>query len=352
MSQINVELAYPATQIISLNDAAVRTLAGVPSGVISLSNFYGKSNIKFFFAGGVTGLLQPTVGPRVSYSDVFSFDPSTNTYASVLGPGTAGDYSTVGVTPTAGGNSRTACTDTVNNRGVYNALNPTGTTQILYIFNLNTNTMSTGVAAGGFRSIQNSTTAFTLGGTAIGQTNLSTLATISAPLAPPNSPGRGVACGSITPSLAWFFGGVGQPVANMPRYYQLSISTNTAAQFLGSPGLVGSQYQFPSPSLGVGWYGGGDNNPTPGQVNIRFLFPTSTFAAGVAVPFGSRYRGSPFSTPTSGFVFNGGIQVPGYPTGPAFAAIFSKPTTTWSALPTPPDGRIEGGKFQTGFTLG
>lgn len=45
MSMINVELAYPATQIISLNDAAVRALAQVPAGLISLSNFYGKSNI-------------------------------------------------------------------------------------------------------------------------------------------------------------------------------------------------------------------------------------------------------------------------------------------------------------------
>lgn len=45
MSMINVELAYPATQIISLNDAAVRALAQVPAGVISLSNFYGKSSV-------------------------------------------------------------------------------------------------------------------------------------------------------------------------------------------------------------------------------------------------------------------------------------------------------------------
>jgi hypothetical protein len=45
MGMINVELAYPATQVISLNDAAVRALAQVPAGVISLSNFYGKSNI-------------------------------------------------------------------------------------------------------------------------------------------------------------------------------------------------------------------------------------------------------------------------------------------------------------------
>ena len=351
MSQINVELAIPATTTISLNQTNVRALAGVPSGIISLSNFYGKSNLKFFFAGGVSGLLQPPAGPRVTYTDVFSFDPSTNTYASVLGPGTSGE-TPAGVTPNAANNSRTACTDVVNNRGVYNAINPATATQVLYNFNLNTNTMSTGVAAGSSRCVQNSTTAFVLGGAAIGSTNLSTLVVTPSPIAPPASPARGVAAGLITPSLAWFFGGVGQPVANMPRYYRLDLPTNTNTQFLGSPGLVGSQTQFPSPLLGVGWYGGSNNNPTPGQVNVKFLFPSSTFAAGIAVPYGARYRGSPFSTPTSGFIFNGGIQVAGYPTGPAFAAIFSKSTETWSALPTPPDGRIEGGKFQTGFTLG
>lgn len=43
MGMINTELGYPATQLITLNDAAVRNLAQVPSGMISLSNFYGKS---------------------------------------------------------------------------------------------------------------------------------------------------------------------------------------------------------------------------------------------------------------------------------------------------------------------
>lgn len=42
---INLELGLSATAATSLNDAAVRTLAGVASGVISLSNFYGKSSV-------------------------------------------------------------------------------------------------------------------------------------------------------------------------------------------------------------------------------------------------------------------------------------------------------------------
>lgn len=41
---INIELGRAATDSINLNESAVRTLAGVSSGAISLSNFYGKSN--------------------------------------------------------------------------------------------------------------------------------------------------------------------------------------------------------------------------------------------------------------------------------------------------------------------
>lgn len=41
---INLELGKAATATISLNDADARALAGISTGTISLSNFYGKSN--------------------------------------------------------------------------------------------------------------------------------------------------------------------------------------------------------------------------------------------------------------------------------------------------------------------
>jgi hypothetical protein len=44
LSDINVELGNSSTQIISLNDSSVRTLLNIPSGTISLSDAYGKSN--------------------------------------------------------------------------------------------------------------------------------------------------------------------------------------------------------------------------------------------------------------------------------------------------------------------
>ena len=51
MTQINTELGLTATAPITLNDTAVRNLAGVASGQISLSNFWGKSA---GFSGNIT----------------------------------------------------------------------------------------------------------------------------------------------------------------------------------------------------------------------------------------------------------------------------------------------------------
>ncbi len=44
ISQISVELGRASTATTNLNEAAVRSLAGVASGSISISNFYGKSS--------------------------------------------------------------------------------------------------------------------------------------------------------------------------------------------------------------------------------------------------------------------------------------------------------------------
>ena len=43
-NDINVELGVAGTTTANINQSSYRTLAGVPSGTISLSNFYGKSN--------------------------------------------------------------------------------------------------------------------------------------------------------------------------------------------------------------------------------------------------------------------------------------------------------------------
>ena len=44
VSQINTELGNPTTAAVNIGSSTLRSLAGVASGQIRLSNFYGKSN--------------------------------------------------------------------------------------------------------------------------------------------------------------------------------------------------------------------------------------------------------------------------------------------------------------------
>lgn len=54
MSQVNTELGLTSTTLISLNQTNVRTLAGVPSGAISMNDLRGKSAFTFAFNSGAT----------------------------------------------------------------------------------------------------------------------------------------------------------------------------------------------------------------------------------------------------------------------------------------------------------
>jgi hypothetical protein len=106
-NQINVELGLSGTATGSLNDAAYRTLAGVPGSgtTISLSNFYGKSNrkaISYTFtastanaslnvaaiSGYVAGISDITVTVNTS---VYLYSTSTGTPGLTLSGGTSGD---------------------------------------------------------------------------------------------------------------------------------------------------------------------------------------------------------------------------------------------------------------------
>jgi len=54
LSQVNTELGRSSTATISLGESAVRTLAGVASGAISMSNLWGKSAVSFSPDGGAS----------------------------------------------------------------------------------------------------------------------------------------------------------------------------------------------------------------------------------------------------------------------------------------------------------
>ena len=54
-SQINTELGFSSNTQLSLSAAESRTLSGVASGQLSMSNFYGKSNV---FSVNISSNLQ------------------------------------------------------------------------------------------------------------------------------------------------------------------------------------------------------------------------------------------------------------------------------------------------------
>lgn len=92
LSDVNIELGYPSTDLISMNDAAVRTLADVPSGTISMDDLRGKSNrvtITLTIASDTTNYdLYTASAPAYSAgkSDIFlTINPGVNVYSNSTG---------------------------------------------------------------------------------------------------------------------------------------------------------------------------------------------------------------------------------------------------------------------------
>lgn len=77
LSQVNTELGLAATTAINLNQANVRSLAGVPSGSISMSNLHGKSARAYVYSASLT------VGRKAGAQYMYGFVDSD---AGILSP--------------------------------------------------------------------------------------------------------------------------------------------------------------------------------------------------------------------------------------------------------------------------
>jgi hypothetical protein len=102
MSQVNTELGLSATATISLNDTAVRALAGVPSGTIGMNNLLGKSNVTPQFNTGDTFYLYSEW--RAPLSTGFQFGSGGAIQSLAFGGGVlcsiSGSFPTAFITPT------------------------------------------------------------------------------------------------------------------------------------------------------------------------------------------------------------------------------------------------------------
>ena len=124
---INLELGLAQNANSSLNQTNFRTLAGIPSGTISLSNFYGKSNgtQRAIFGFGFIPLISQNMTNLVSNTGVVATDtPGVGTARNYLAAaGYGGDKAIFGFgaipAPTY-----TSITNLVSNTGVVAANTP------------------------------------------------------------------------------------------------------------------------------------------------------------------------------------------------------------------------------------
>ena len=91
LNQVNVELGLAGTTSINMNQASVRTLFGVPSGAISMSNGYGKSNtFSFTIASNQTNANLRTLAVNAGWNQASNVSATINggIYISSNGTGT------------------------------------------------------------------------------------------------------------------------------------------------------------------------------------------------------------------------------------------------------------------------
>lgn len=323
MSMINVELAYPATQIISLNDAAVRALAQVPAGVISLSNFYGKSNI--VPAGYVFGGLTNTPGTTFT-NTIYEFPFATET-ASLIGATTPSGSMmvSVGNVPTFNLSLFGTPTTVTWTRFVFSS--KTWNTQISRPAPLNTPTSIFNANLRIQDNVQNKSFGFggftaTPGGFYQTQHNLdnSTYAiSLQQAFTPTNSNGMYALNGWTAAknfSKGLFGGGLTPPGAGVgsSRVFRTTFPTNTTVLVNSQPAisdfgtLPGTNFNDANNGF---TFGGAGPSPTAAPVNMgRIPFSTETFSryfqnVGVAI----NWLGS-FQTPTNGYAFAGYTTLP------------------------------------------
>jgi hypothetical protein len=91
---INIELGRAAGATSNLNETALRTLAGVSSGAISLANFYDKSaiTISLSSAAGVYGTAYP--GDTAYAELIFNSNGTISYGSSNMGTGSSGNWAT------------------------------------------------------------------------------------------------------------------------------------------------------------------------------------------------------------------------------------------------------------------
>jgi len=96
LSQVNTELTLSATALISLNDAAVRSLAGVASGAISMSDLQGKTyNFTFSISANAANVNLRTAAIAAGWNQTIPVVATIETGVVISSSSTATDALTI-----------------------------------------------------------------------------------------------------------------------------------------------------------------------------------------------------------------------------------------------------------------
>lgn len=337
MGMINSELAVPATQIISLNDTAARNLAQVPSGVISLSNFYGKSSIieKFYIFGG------RYYTPAVAYTDTgISLNESTGAFAAA--PGTL-----LGPTGSIESFWRNSGSDAATNRGIFNGNSTPATdaNKIITrnIYNMTTETLSsTASTPSTYSFFQSPLAGYFIGRNLFSRTPFATITTtqFSTPFTPAMSQSDGAYMRA--PNFGMMASGITPPGAGTSRSFTVNYSTDTIALTTPKPITFFTPYYWSMPT--AGYYSPG---PGGGQLQ-KVSWATLTAAANANI--GARFSSSSMGNPIAGYVFNGTNPIT--VADSAFSRRFVFSTETAVAFTAVPDRRGGGtARFKSKYTF-
>ena len=267
-SSINLELGLSATANSNMNQADFRTLAGIPSGVITLSNFYGKSNgtQRALYMYGTLSQFPSfySIANLVNNTGVVAADTPITTPVRLgsIGTGYGGDKGIVfgGNVPP---NTTSSISNLISNTGVVSATTPTSPSPA--------RGAGAGCTYGGPTG-----TAILLSTTT--SSRISNLGVVAAAVSDMGTSRSTLAATSYGGDKGLFYGGSSPPIVRNNTVQQIS-NTGVISAVTQTVGTARNQIQATQYGSDKGVFFGGNASPAPNSSATNYVSNTGVVAA-------------------------------------------------------------------------